>query len=1760
MKSHKTLASVVVIALVAGIPVTAAVLHKGFPISDVNLDTRDVWVTNGEKLLGGRLNHQIDELDAAVTAASSDLDVLQDGGGAYFLTDTKHGTIERIDQAYVSLVDRVQIPQNSQVSYGGDTLAILSPDGKLWVLDASNRLDFEPTKTKAAAKLGTDSQVVVSKTGTTFAVSARKRSLVTIEHAGASATTASFPAPKKFQLSAVGDTPVVLDTEKNALITGDGDVHDLPGRGIRLQQASEQNDYALVASETGLIEVPLGGGAARTVPADIDPVKKSSGVSAPVWLNGCAYGAWADAQRYLYACDGAKPVPVEIKQQVRGDDLRFRVNGNVIALNNVRDGNAWVVSANMQLVQNWATLKPNDTTVQGDTGKEKPVVQSFADTLAQRTKQNRPPTAVNDEFGVRAGRSTVLPVLANDTDPDGDVLTITDLSVIPEAQGTLDLVSGGRAVQFTPAKEVSGTISFRYTVDDGRGGTATAQVNAGVHPADQNAAPVSTRESSAQVEVGQTVTYNVLNDWIDPDGDDVSLTSAAATTEDDVQFQPNGTVTFTSKTGQTGSKEVRVTVSDGHLSETGSLMITVKPAGSLDPVATPDFATGFIGDDIVVHPLENDVSPSGDTLSLLGAELDSGPHAVVRADAARGTVQISPQEAGEYYLKYTIAAGPKSTVGLIRINATDGGTDAPPVAVTDTAYVRPGESTRVSVLDNDVSPSGSVLAVRSVNGGPETDQLNVELLDNAIVKITAPTVLTDQVQLTYVVSDGKNEATAGITVVPIPPLVNHQPPIAADDTVTVRAGDIVSVPVMANDYSPDDAPFTLDPVLKDESGKGDGATAFVSDKLVRYQAPQKAGQYSVVYSVTDKFEQKAQARVTFVVTADDEDGNRAPQPNALTVRAFAGSTVPVVVPLSGIDPDGDSVTLDGIVDQPSLGRIESSSTTGFTYQAYPGSAGTDTFTYRVVDTYGKSSTGTVRVGVIPRPSQVKPPIAVNDTVEVKPGKTASVPVLENDSDPNGYAISLKKKLPEVDEGLKAKVHGKIVLVTVPEKQGAYLVSYAISNGQGGQATAYIQVIVTEDAKPQYPTAIDHVIEPAEVAAKDSVKVDVLKGAVNPSGLASGLKVSVTGTNKDHASVGSGGIVTVRPGVSRMAISYALTDPSTGLAGEAFIVVPPRNTETAPPHIKNGLAQQIVEMNGNKSWKLSDVVAVPSGRAVSIVESKGVSASNGASQYQDGQTLSFTAAKDYRGPASVTFAVNDGHDDGKKKDRITSLVLPLTVGNPDQSDVPPTFTPPNITIEAGEAAKQVDLRASSFHPNPAILSSLTYTDKAGDTKDIQSTLSGSTLSVSAPLGVQPGASTTITFNVNAGKQTIKGSVNVKVVSSSRPLATQKNAPQTKEVKRGGTAALADATGDKYWVNPFPGKPMVITGATAASSPSGVTVTHTDDSITVSTTSGAEIGNVNVTYTVQDATKDKNRVVTGQYRVIIHDVPDKPGKPQAEAAGDSKAKVSFTAGRDNGKPIDNYEIFANGVSLLKTKSLTATVDIDNGKPYTFTVRAHNEDGWGAQSAVSNSVTTWGTPKKPGQPSMSASGYSPKGNLSWSWQSVDTRGGLKHYEWELNTGGSGTTTALHASTGGARSGQNYKVRVRAVNGGGVAGPWSDWSNAVSVSDPPPPDPSGTVVKGGNPPAGWGSCSTAWHFVGATYRDLPAGNYRLTPMVGGSQIGTDIITVHLSGSGKVSTHGCVGNQPSQSVSVRFDGPGVSFTATTNNWNGLSADPSVHP
>ncbi|MDN4614971.1 Ig-like domain-containing protein [Leifsonia sp. F6_8S_P_1B] len=1674
VRERKTLAFATALAVVAGVPLTIAVLHKGFPVNAVELDTRDVWVTNGEKLLGGRLNHQIDELDAAVTGSSSDLDVLQDGS-SYFLTDLPHGTVDKIDPAYVSLGGRIQIPENSQVGYGDATLSVLSPTGSLWVLDASGRLDFDKATTKPVAKVGTGAKLAVAKSGKTFVVAPKGRRLVTVDHPGASATTAAFAVPGEFQLSAVGDQPIVLDTQGNKLITGSGTTVSLPAKALRVQQPSAEGDRAVVATANSLLSVPLGGGEVTASPAGKTSTGGAKAVSAPVRLGDCSYGAWSGSARYLYACDGKKPIGIDIDRSVKGDDLEFRVNHGVIALNNLRDGNAWVVSSDMRLVQNWAQLKPNDTTIEGDTGEEKPVVQSFADTLAQRTSVNRPPTAADDSYGVRPGRSTILHVLSNDTDPDGDILTITDLAGVPAGQADVQLVEGARAVQFTPKAGLSGTITFRYAISDGRGGTSSAQVDATLRQAAENAPPASTRPSTGQTEVGQSFTYNVLNDWADPDGDDLSLVAATATTEDDVRFKPNGDVTFTSKTGQAGSKEVRVTVSDGRASATGSLIVTVKPTGSLEPVAVPDFGDGFTGRPIVVHPLDNDQTPSGDPLTLVGAALDSGGRAEVTTDTQRGTVTFTANAAGEYYVVYTLGAGAKTTTGLVRFDiAQQGASEAPPIAVTDKAYVRPGEPTSVAVLANDVSPSGRVLAVRSLTIDKGAEDLNVEVLDNAIVKVTAPTVLTGQVQLSYTVSDGVAESTAGITVVPVPPLVQHQPPVAVDDTVTVRAGDVGTVDVLDNDYSPDNAPFELDRELRDAKGAGQGATAFVSGETVRYQAPGTPGQYNVVYGITDKYGQKAQATVTFVVTAAAKAGNKAPQPQPLTVRAFAGSSVPVEVPLDGIDPDGDSVTLSGLASQPTLGRISASDSRSFTYEAYPDSAGTDTFTYTVKDTYGKAATGTITIGVIPRPDQVRPPIAVNDPIQVKPGRTAAVPVLDNDSDPNGYAIAVQKKLLQVDEGLKASVHGKLVLVEAPKTEGSYVVRYQIGNGQGGVASAFIQVTVTNKAKDVPPTAVDHVIEPDEVAKKDSVKVDALAGATNPSGLPDALKVAVTGPNASAASVGDDGTVTVKPGERRFAVAYTVTDPVTQLVGHAFIIVPPKGEATAPPRIRDGLPQQIVTMNGSKSWRLSDIVTVPSGRSLKLSGASGVSATNssGDSSYGDDQTLTFTAAKDYRGPAAITFTVNDGRESGTDDDRLTKLVLPLTVGDPDQSDVAPTFTSPSEKIEPGEAPLPVDLRASAFHPNPKILSALTFTGGTSSNPKIQAALSGSTLSLSAPLGVQAGETATISVTISSGTHTITGTVNVQVVSSSRPVATQKNPPQTNELQRGKTVTLDGASSDAQWINPFPGKPLTITDAKAQSAPSGVTVTHTGSSITVSAASGAAIGAVNIVYHVQDATKDPKRTASaiGQYRVTVHDVPSKPKAPDNARATDGQATVEIAAPANNGKPIDQYEVSGgpNPVTVNDVGTVTIT-GLTNGTAYAFAVRAHNADGWSELSPQSASVTPYGTPAKVQNAKASRSDQYAPADVRMSWNalsgSAETGGGSVTYHYRFNGGGWVDTKNTSATAGNQGVG-TYSFEVYATNdGSGKAGPHAS-SNSVQIDKKPDPPPSITLRQGDKEP----------------------------------------------------------------------------------------------
>ena len=140
----------------------------------------------------------------------------------------------------------------------------------------------------------------------------------------------------------------------------------------------------------------------------------------------------------------------------------------------------------------------------------------------------------------------------------------------------------------------------------------------------------------------------------------------------------------------------------------------------------------------------------------------------------------------------------------------------------------------------------------------------------------------------------------------------------------------------------------------------------MSGRVVRYVAPENIKErdtYEITYVAQNLEGKKANGllRVT-VVPADDP--NDPPEPPTLESRVTSADSVKIRVPGTGVDRNGDPVTVTGITSAPRLGRIVSYGGNFLEYEAYPRTVGTDEFTYSVVDSQGAFATGTVRVGVV----------------------------------------------------------------------------------------------------------------------------------------------------------------------------------------------------------------------------------------------------------------------------------------------------------------------------------------------------------------------------------------------------------------------------------------------------------------------------------------------------------------------------------------------------------------------------------------------------------------------------------------------------------------------------------------------------------------------------------------------------------------------------------------------------------------------------
>jgi outer membrane protein OmpA-like peptidoglycan-associated protein len=197
-------------------------------------------------------------------------------------------------------------------------------------------------------------------------------------------------------------------------------------------------------------------------------------------------------------------------------------------------------------------------------------------TLGPKEYSNHPPVA-QDDTAVIAENSIDNPiaVLANDSDPDGDALTVTAVSSASHGSAT----AASTGVIYTPTPGYLGTDSFTYTISDGHGGSATATVHISVST--PNHPPVA-GALSVRVLKGESIVIPVLQVASDPDGDALTVVSIdhnGGIPGNIVTLNGDNTVTYQSVHGTVGFDSFDFTVSDGHGgTATGTITVAVYEA------------------------------------------------------------------------------------------------------------------------------------------------------------------------------------------------------------------------------------------------------------------------------------------------------------------------------------------------------------------------------------------------------------------------------------------------------------------------------------------------------------------------------------------------------------------------------------------------------------------------------------------------------------------------------------------------------------------------------------------------------------------------------------------------------------------------------------------------------------------------------------------------------------------------------------------------------------------------------------------------------------------------------------------------------------------------------------------------------------------------------------------------------------------------------------------------------------------------------
>jgi VCBS repeat-containing protein len=587
----------------------------------------------------------------------------------------------------------------------------------------------------------------------------------------------------------------------------------------------------------------------------------------------------------------------------------------------------------------------------------------------------------------------------------------------------------------------------------------------------QNNAPIAQNDTAATNEDAGTYSSgsaSVLDNDFDFEGDTLTVAPGSFSgTFGTLTLNANGTYSYvlnanaqTLAQGQTGQDIFTYTVSDGSLSDTATLTITI--AGVNDaPVANNDSASGTENQILTIDVLVNDTDvDNGHVLTVVSA---SAPVGKGSASVVSNQVQFNPgadfdhlaQGATEtVVLSYTITDEHGATASAA-INVLVTGTNDAPVAVADIASGTENQILTIDVLVNDTDvDDGHTLTV--VSASAPAGQGSASVVGNQ-VRFDPGTDFdhlaqgaTQIVVVNYSIQDehgASSSSTVTITVTG-----TNDGPVAVADTAAGTENQILLIDVLANDTDVDDGHILSVTAASAPAGQG---SASVVGNQVQFDPgadfdhlAQGATQIVVVnYSIQDEHGASSSSTVTITVTGT----NDAPVAHADTASGTENQTLLVDVLVNDTDvDDGHSLTVTAASAPAGQGsasvvgnQVQFNPGTDFDHLAV-GETATVVVNYSIQDDHGASSSSTLTITVT----------GTNDAPTINAGGTdasGSVTELPNNAPGENVTVHQDSGTVAFNDVDTSDVHS----ATATPQGGSYLGTFTLDPvNQAGDTVAW----------------------------------------------------------------------------------------------------------------------------------------------------------------------------------------------------------------------------------------------------------------------------------------------------------------------------------------------------------------------------------------------------------------------------------------------------------------------------------------------------------------------------------------------------------------------------------------------------------------------------------------------------------------------------------------------------------------------------------